>query len=286
VNPFGIDAWRYVEGLASDPSVTSAVSEWRPPSPLEPTGAIFYSSLLIAVMVVVLRVRADRNRIGPATLAPIATLVAFGLLGVVTARGLAWWALVLPISTSALAHDGSLTRFVPRRLGVLRTLFTGPGAQASARLNRPSQLNTIVALLLVLVGIALVPAWRPIGPAGVPIGTLSYAPQGIAATLDAYARARMPIGLVRVWVPQVWGSWIEFAAPDALVSVDSRIELYPAQLWTAIGTVAAGGLHSPPTLDRYHANVVVVPAGQDFSDSSGWAMIYRDADGSIWATGP
>ena len=229
LTPFGIDAWRYVEGLASDASVTSAVSEWRPPSPLEPTGAIFYVSLLIALAVVVLRVRADRNRIGPATFAPIATLVAFGILGVVTARGLAWWALVLPISTSALAHDGSLTRFLPRRLGVLRTLFTGPGAQASARLNRPSQLNTIVALLLILVGIALLPAWRPIGPAGVPVATLSFAPQGIAAKLDEIIVSRNPTGEARVWAPQTWGSWLEFAAPDGPVAVDSRIELFPPQ---------------------------------------------------------
>ena len=169
VNPFGIDAWRYVAGLASDPSVTSAVSEWRPPSPLDPAGAIFYVSLLIGLVIAVLRVRADRNRIGPATFAPIATLLAFGVLGVLTGRGLAWWALVLPISASALAHDGSLTRFVPRRLGALRILFAGSSSPAAiARANRPSQLNTIVALLLILVGVGLLPAWRPIGPAGVP----------------------------------------------------------------------------------------------------------------------
>jgi hypothetical protein len=286
VNPFGIDVWRYVANLASDPSVTSAVSEWRPPSPLDPTGAIFYVSLVIGLAIALLRVRADRNRVGPATFAPIATLLAFGVLGVVTGRGLAWWALILPISASALAHDGSLARFLPRRLGVLRTLFTGSGTAAVARANQPSQLNTIVALLLILVGIGLLPAWRPIGPSGVPVGTLSYAPQGIAAKLDAYARARLPVGLVHVWVPQTWGSWIEFAAPDALVSVDSRIELYPAQLWTAIGTVAKGGLRSTAILDAYHANVVVVPTGQVFSGSTGWAMIYQDADGAIWVSGP
>src|SRR5262249_21441306 len=50
--PFGIDGWRYVEHLASDQTVTSAVSEWRPPSPLDPVGALFYLSLLIAIVVV------------------------------------------------------------------------------------------------------------------------------------------------------------------------------------------------------------------------------------------
>ncbi|HET9853051.1 MAG TPA: hypothetical protein VFP56_11175, partial [Candidatus Limnocylindrales bacterium] len=44
LTPFGIDAWRYIENLARNPSITSQVSEWRPPSPLEPAGALFYLS--------------------------------------------------------------------------------------------------------------------------------------------------------------------------------------------------------------------------------------------------
>jgi hypothetical protein len=285
-NPFGIDAWRYVERLAADPSVTSAVSEWRPPSLLDPAGAIFYVSLLIGLLIVALRIRADGYRVGPATFAPIATLVAFGILGVVTARGLAWWALILPISTSALAHDGSLSRFLPRGLGVLRTLFTGPGAQASARLSRPSQVNTIVALLLILVGIGLLPAWRPIGAAGVPIGTLSFAPQGIAARLNVIVggRAADLIG-TRVWSPQTWGSWLEFAVPRAQLAVDSRIEMFPADVWTEAEQVATASGDWRAILGN--ADVVVVSADEQrlkaaLAASGAWALVYDDADGSIW----
>lgn len=281
VNPFGIDAWRYVEHLAADSSVTSAVSEWRPPSPLDPTGAIFYVSLLIALVIVVLRIRADRNRIGPATFAPIATLVAFGVLGVLTARGLAWWALILPVSTSALTHDGSLTRFLPRRLGVLRTIFTGPGAQAAARLNRPSQLNTIVALLLILVGVGLLPAWRPLGPAGVPAATLSFAPQGIAAWL------RSAGGNGIAWAPQAWGSWIEFAAPNVRVDVDSRIELFPTAVWAEADQVSNATGDWRTILERRAVIYVVVAAEETslasaLSASGAWVRVYDDTDGSIW----
>src|SRR5207237_10899341 len=108
-----------------------------------------------------------------------ATLVLFGPLGIVTARGLAWWSLILPIAGSARAHDGSLTRFMPRRLGVLRTLLTGPSPSMPPRAVRRSPLNAIVALLLILVGVAIIPAWRPVGPTGVPAGTLSFAPQAL-----------------------------------------------------------------------------------------------------------
>jgi hypothetical protein len=289
VTPFGIDAWRYVEHLAADPSVTSAVSEWRPPSPLDPSGAVFYASLMIGLLIVVLRIRTDRNRLGPATFAPIATLVVFGILGVITARGLAWWALVFPISASALAHDGSLTRYLPRRLGVLRTLFTGPGAQASARLNRASPLNTIVALLLILVGIGLLPVWRPIGPAGVPIGTLAYAPQGLAVALNArITQLHTYPAFINVWVPQTWGSWFELVAPGARYSVDSRIELFPSHVWADAADVSEGSAAGLAVLARDSVAIVIAPAddpqleGALGASGGRWERRYRDSDGSLW----
>jgi hypothetical protein len=287
ISPFGIDGWRYVEHLAADPSVTSAVSEWRPPTPLEPTGAIFYVSLVIGLGVAVLRVRADHNRIRPATLAPIATLLAFGLLGVVTARGLAWWALVLPISGSALAHDGSLTRFLPRRLDAVRTLLAGTSAASTLRSARRSPLNTIIALLLVLVGVALLPAVRPLGPAGVPVGTLSFAPQGIAAALRSIAGSNTRPGNLFAWVPQTWGSWLEFAAPDVRYAVDSRIELFPPDVWTDAATISTASDQWQAALNRRVVTIVVVAADEPQLESGlsawpAWERFYQDSDGSIW----
>jgi hypothetical protein len=287
VTPFGIDGWRYIERLASNRTVTSAVSEWRSPSPLDPTGAVFYLSLLIGLGIALLRIRADRNRIGPATVAPIATIVAFGLLGIATGRGLAWWALVLPISASALAHDGSLTRFLPRALTAVRVLFTGPGTPAAvARASRPSQVNTIVALLLILVGLGLLPAWRPVGPSGVPTETLSYAPQGIAAALEGRAVRARP-GIVRVWAPQTWASWLEFSAPDLQYAVDARIELFPADLWADAERVATASGDWLAILRREQVSIIAVAADEvaleaGLRASGTWTRIYGDSDGSIW----
>lgn len=302
LSPFGIEVWQYVVRLASNPEVTSGISEWRPPSPFDPTGAVFYLSLVVALAVVLLRVRADGTRVRLPILAPVATLGGFALLGILTGRGLAWWALVLPIGGAALAHDASLTRLLPGFLRPIGTLLSGPrapradgspgpGAAApAARARAGSPLNFVVGVVLVLAGVALLPLWRPLGPAGVPIGTLSYAPQGIAAELRFLVGNVLPAG-ARVWAPQSWGSWLEFAVPNATFAVDSRVELFPPTVWADYAVVAGGRQGMVGILDRDGVDAVVVPRefSTDFEElfqallaTGVWTYAWDDADGFVW----
>jgi len=300
LNPFGVEAWWYVVRLARNPEISQGISEWQPPSPVDPAGAIFYASLVIAALVVILRIRADGNRVRLPILAPTAALLAFGALGVLTGRGLAWWAFVLPLGTSTLAHDVGLTRYLPRILRPIGTLLTGPaptrsdgaptstGAAGAARprASRGSPLNFAVGTVLVLAAVALLPLWRPLGTAGVPIGTLSFAPQGIAAEL----RTLVEDGDIqrRVWQPQVWGSWLEYAVPQARYVADSRVELFPLEVWRDVNQVANGRDDWLGVLDRADVTVLVLTADETarLSDaltaSSRWGPRYADQDGSIW----
>ena len=59
-----------------------------------------------------------------------------------------------------------------------------------------------------------------------PGGVVGDAPGGITAALR---NAVQPGD--RILNPQSWGSWFEFAFPDATVALDSRIEVFPAQVW-------------------------------------------------------
>jgi len=280
VNPFGFGVWTYAANLATNPTISSRVSEWRPLSPLEPPGLVFYLSVL--AVVVLLAVRFRRARAGAAGrralpgLPGLLTLLGFGVAAAVTGRGLAWWP---PAALFVIAP------IVADELPLFRL----------ASSTRGSRLNTAVIAILVIAGIALLPVWRPIGPAGVPLGTLSYAPQGIAAALRQGMDRTKISGICggpstnRMWVPQVWASWFEPAAPDWKYEVDSRIEVFPSYAWTDYDTVEGGDPFYSVLFACRHAYTWIVTMPTDtallhaLSISGTWVPVYEDADGTIWA---
>jgi hypothetical protein len=280
--PFGVDTWRYVANLAGNPEITSQVSEWRPPSPLDPAGAVFYVSLAVVLGMIVFRFRSDAGRPPARFVAPMLSVAAFGALGVVTGRGLAWWALAAPVAMVQLQPGLKLADVRVPGIPGLR-LRARTAREASASESRRSPLNAILAALLILAGVALLPAWRPAGPSGVPVGVLSYAPAG--AAID-YLRSDAGPGL-HIWNPQSWGSWLELIAPEHQYAVDSRIELFPADLWSDVDRVrnASGDWRS--ILDRYGVDAVIVPADDAALDAAldgatGWSRAQADADATIW----
>jgi hypothetical protein len=277
LTPFGIDAWRYIENLARNPAITSAVSEWRPPTPLDPAGAVFYLSVVLVLGVIAFRIRTDGRRTPPQFVAPILTVLVFGGLGVVTGRGLAWWAITSIVAVVALQPGLRLADVRLPRGPVLRARTA---REASLSEARRSPLNALVVVVLAVAAVALLPVWRPLGPAGVPVATLSHAPQGLAAEL------RSMVLRGRAWVPQTWASWFEFAAPEVAVPVDSRIELFPGDLWADAERVATGADGWQEILAGHFVAAIVVSADQHTLlaalTAAGWVKVYEDGDGSIW----
>ncbi len=270
VNPIGLDVWRYVVNVATNPAISSRVSEWRPLSPLEPAGLLLYASVL--AVVVLLASRARRGGAGSLAWPGLLTLLVFGALAAVTGRGLAWWPPVALFVVAPLAAE----------LPVLRI----------ASSTRPSPLNAWVMVLLAIAGVGLLPAWRPLGAAGVPLGTLSYAPQGIAAALRPAVLDRVSITAIcggpsstQIWVPQGWGSWFELARPEYRYEVDSRIELFPAYVWNDYDAIEGGDLTL--ACDRGYTWIVTLPtdtALQHAIIATGqWVVVYQDAEGTLWA---
>lgn len=296
ITPFGIDAWRYIENLARNPEITSAVTEWRPPTPLDPAGAVFYLSLVLVIGVIAYRLRSDRGRTPAQFVAPIITVVVFGALGVVTGRGLAWWAIASIVSVVALQPGLRLADLRVPRVPALRARTA---REASLSESRRSPLNALVVVVLALAAVMLLPVWRPLGAAGVPVATLSNAPQGIAEKL-AFLDGVGAFGTDgRVWnVVQPLGSWFELTVPSAKFAVDSRIELFPPNAWTEARDIAEGSPETIAILDRHQVDAVVSPRSTPFGSSrlteppdplwtvlynSGkWTDVYDDADGTIW----
>jgi hypothetical protein len=259
VTPFGPAVWAYAVGLSTSAEVTARITEWQPTTLRTIPGMLFFASALAVVALIARR--------GRATPWPtLAWLAVFFLIGVYAIRGVAWWPLA---AVAAIA-------------GVL---VTGPAVDPSRPevLGSPvmRRLNLLVAGAIVVVGIVLLPLWRPIDPAlNAPEGVVGIAPPGITEALRAMARPND-----RLFNQQAWGSWFEFALPDLPVAIDSRIELFPPAVWDTYENIIAGGDDWAAQLHGWGATIVVVDphdtAMTDRLAAAGWRTVYADPDGSI-----
>ncbi len=263
LTPFGPAVWAYAVGLSTNPAVTARITEWQPTSLRDVTGLIFFASVLgVAALIA---------RSGRVTAWPIlAWLAVFAGIGAYAARGIAWWPLAaVPAVAAIIALD------VP-----------APGSTLAAeRTGTPvtRRLNTGVAAFFVVIGIVLLPAWRPIEPGlGSPVGVLVDAPAGITAALRGLARPGD-----RLMNPQPWGSWFEFSVPDVTVSIDSRIELFPEVVWQGHERILRGRDGWAAQLEAWGVTLVVVTSLDADADArltaAGWRTLYQDEAGSILA---
>lgn len=263
VTPFGPAVWAYAFGLSTNSEVTARITEWQPTSLRSIPGILFFGS---ALAVVALIARRGRTTAWPT----LAWLAVFFLIGVYALRGVAWW----PLGAVA---------------AIAGVLVTGP-VEDPARpelLGSPlmRRLNLVVVGAIVVAGIALLPIWRPIEPGlDAPAGVVGTAPPGITSALRATARPTD-----RLFNPQPWGSWFEFALPDVPVAIDSRIELFPAATWDTYEDIVAGGEGWADQLKAWGVTMIVVGAKEtataDRLAAAGWRRDYSDEDGSIFVAG-
>jgi len=247
VNPFLAGAWTYAVGIGANPAITGQVSEWQRTSPLGMPGLLFYPSVIVTGL---LMLRARPRVMWPEWILAIA----FAAMGTWAERGVAWWALVMVfLLAGALAATSVARRAVA---------------------PRASLVNGITAAILVVLVVVALPWWRQPDPLTGRVGLVSYAPSGLASRLEEIAGPDS-----RVVVPQTWGSWLEWAVPDARYFIDSRFELFPPAVWDDY--LALGGTGTGKVLDRWSADTLVVRTG-DPQPPSGWTQVYADADGAIY----
>lgn len=254
ITPYGPAVWAYAVGLSSNPGVTSLITEWQPTSLRTPAGILFFASALAVVAVLARRGRATD---WPTLL----WLAAFFAIGAYAERGVAWWALGGAVAVAGLIEP----------------------AEARERTDPVliRRVNAVTAVAIAVVAVALLPIWRPLDPGtGAPAGLLSDAPSGVTGALrDVVAPGD------RIFNPQRWGSWFEYASPEALVAVDSRVELIPTDVWSRYERIQAGAPGWQTDLDTMAVDhVVAMPSENSFRDrllGAGWISAYSGADGSI-----
>ena len=187
VNPFGPAVWAYAAGIGGNPAITERVSEWQRTTPLTVPGALFYASA-IGVLIVLVR---GRSALRWPDWLWVAGMFAIGAW---TVRGLAWW----PFAGAFVVAAALPVLLAPR------------SAAAVARSARPSPIAALLAVVFGVAILAALPWWRPQDPLTGRVGLLTYAPSGLA---QAVRDATKPGD--RVFMPQTWASWFEWAAPDS-----------------------------------------------------------------------
>ena len=255
VTPFGPAVWAYAFGLSTNPLVADRISEWQPPAPRDIPGLAFFLS---GFAVAWLLARRGQRASWPTLL----WLGGLFLLGAYAIRGVAWW----PVG-AAVAVAPLLVADVPSRVR--------PGVP---------RLNAALVGLIVLFGVILLPIWRPSDPVMGPDGVVGLAPPGLTREL-----VRIVEPGDRLFVPQPWGSWFEFATPEALVFADSRIELFPPEVWDDYDTITGGRPGWEDVLRRWEVDYVVVSEDADDTledrlPAAGWRLVYEDEDGWIFTT--
>lgn len=258
VTPFGPWVWAYAVRLSGNPEVTARITEWQATTIREPSGLAFFASVAAVVVLVARR--------GQATPWPtLAWLAAFALIGLYAQRGIAWW---------------PLAAFVV----VAGTLI--PAASPTSRPERAEpplmrRLNLVVAGAMIFAAVALLPLLRPLDPGTrTPIGVLTEAPSSITAALRAEVRPGD-----RILNPQVWGSWFEYAVPEATYAVDSRIEFFPAETWRRYEAIVAGAAGWEAESAAWDPRIVIIEAGAASGvarfEALGYARVHEDADGFL-----
>ena len=262
INPFGIDAWTYALGLTTNPSIERLATEWQRTSPVSVTGAVFYFSVVAVAALLLLARRQQSLPRWP----ELAWLAGLALLGAYAERGIAWWAIGAPVAVAP----------------IVARLAASSVQSSAARPERASAANASLAGLLGVAIVLLQPAWRPADPMAGPTGLLTDAPVGIARALREVAGPTD-----RVFAPQRWGSWLEWAAPGIPVMVDSRIEVIPESAWADYLSIAAAEPGWEALLDRWGVTVAAVDSRDTavlqsaLTATSDWIVVDEETDGTV-----
>jgi hypothetical protein len=258
VNPRGLGIYNYLQTLTGNPAVQNLVTEWAPPTVDNLMGVIFYIALAGCAILFILSPKRP-------SFSQLFTFLIFGILSLRTARGIVWFGLVIaPFLAEHFAY------IIQKYKKVVLTPVNTAGKPV---------LNYVLFIMIVLVGVITLPWFKNSLPLPQVKAGLISSETPIHATEELLAKN--PPG--RLFHAISFGSYLIWSAyPEYQVFVDSRIELFPEQVWMDYLTISNASGDWEKLLDQYGVNTMMLspieqPALIEASRLSGdWEELYAD----------
>jgi hypothetical protein len=247
-----------VRDLLSSSQVTTLVQEWAPPTIRDTSGVIFFCFMLACLLAI-----AYARRKPQAT--DLLMFVAFLWLALGAVRNIVWFGFVAtPLLCLAVSH-------------ILPESHTRP-AQGSGVLN---------GILASLLGLMLLIGLPWVKPVLLPpsVGALLSEGTPVAALRFIQSQPDRPQHLFH---EMGYGSYLIWAAPEQLVFIDPRIELYSFEQWRDYINLGQGN-NTSALLARYQIDAALLnvtdqkPLIDVLEHDLGWRVRYQDAH-SVYLT--
>lgn len=258
LNPRGTGIINYVETLTSNGVVQNMVTEWAAPTFGTWMGILFFCGMIgSALLMIVSPKRPDFFQ--------IATFLVFGILGLKTSRGSVWFGIVMaPIVAEHVAAT------VLRYQKAERKTANHEGSRI---------LNYSFALMICVMGVISIP-WLK-GNLPLPSAKAGLISTETPVQATEFLLKDNPPG--RMFNSMSFGSYIIWSAyPQYQVFVDSRIELFPENVWLDYFRISNAEGDWEAQLREYGVNTLMLsPVEQPalvkaISQSSDWKLVYQD----------
>jgi hypothetical protein len=264
LNPRGIGVFQYSSGMASNSVIQNMVPEWASPTFDTINGFLFLCGFLAAVLILFISPKR------PSTF-QIILFLGFGVLGLKTLRGSIWFGLFL--APTIADHFSSLLKSWFQNLNQAKV-------QSSSNL-----LNGIVVIFLGFLLILSLPWFKEQLPYPPLKAGLLSSETPIEAT-QALLDASWP---TEIFNSMSFGSYLIWASqPEYPVFVDSRIELYPPEIWRDYLSIGAALPGWDDLLKQYSIHTLML----NYVDQANlikavevdpnWVPVYQDSTAVIF----
>ena len=263
-NPRGLGIINYLQTLTSNSAVQNLVTEWAPPNFGTWMGVLFFCGLIGSALLLILSPKRP-------DFFQLTTFLVFGILGLRTSRGSVWFGLVMaPIIAAHLAAIVKRYQKTDKH----------PGNEEGSRL-----LNIVFFVIVIGMGLISLPWLKSNLPLPSEKAGLLSSETPVLAT-QFLLEENLP---GRLFNSMSFGSYLIWAAyPKYQVFTDSRIELFPEDVWLDYLKISNAEGNWEELLGSYGVNTLLLspieqPALVKAAMESGeWEIVYQDASAILF----